>query len=796
MSDEAGAPRRLAFSAAACATVVLASQLCGKAARDAIFLQRFEVSNLPLLTGISSALAIVTTLVFARRLSRGVPLRVVQITNLVSAVLLMTEWALLDQFPRTMATLVYMHQMLLGPILVSGFWSIVGECFDPRTARRLLGIVGGGATIGAVLGAALAERVAALLGTNQLLPAVAGLQLAALWSLGAVVKGAMAGGANSGPAVAHEDDGAELPVLGVVHKITRVSLLRRLSAIVVIVTVSAAMCDYLFKSVATGEARNDDLARLFALFHGAVGVMTAIVQWTVGRWALHKLGLARTLAALPGAVIGFGIAALLAPGVGTFVALRAAENVLRNSLYREAYEVFYTPLLPQERRATKTVIDVGVERIGDVIGSLVVLGVLAIFDAPTSVLLAIAIGMSVVGVLVALKAKQSYVEALERSLLARSIELKDDEPKDRTTRSTLEMIAHRTMAGAAAGSMSAMRQTDIAASASGRIPVFGKKGREAQQQPAARSAVDPTLARLQEVVSGEPARIKGALMGELLSPAAVAYAIPLLARADVAAAATKALAKVAGACLGQLVDAVRDPLVPLAARAQLPVMIAAAVLETGKSADEVRTRSELARTGLIACLADREFDVRARAATALGALREQVPTLEVDAVIVFDGVRRELAVDPAVWKALDDATSAAQDAAANHPGPRALSLAAQHLATLLTLALPAEPVRTAFHSLWSDDQTIRGVALEYLDNVLPEDVRERMWLVLALEAKAAVETDAVAAAAAAAVAPKQRPKRPIEDVLAELLRPRATTGRIDVRGVMSDLPRVAGTKPK
>lgn len=828
MSDEAGAPRRLALSAAACATVVLASQLCGKAARDAIFLQRFEVSNLPLLTGISSALAIVTTLIFARRLSRGVPLRVVQAANLVSAVLLVGEWAMLEPFPRATATIVYMHQMLIGPILVSGFWSIVSECFDPRSARKMLGIVGGGATIGAIVGALIAERVAALLGTNQLLLAVAALQLMATWGLHAMVKGA------GRPLSVDDADGDgklddPLPVLDAVHKITSVSLLRRLASIVVIVTVSAAMCDFVFKSVASGEARRDDLTRLFALFHGAVGVMTAVVQWTVGRWALSKLGLARTLAALPGAVIGFGVAALIAPGVGTFVLLRGAENVLRNSLYREAYEVFYTPLLPAERRATKTVVDVGVERLGDVIGSLIVIAVLAIVGTPTPVLLGIAVALSVVGVLVALKAKQSYVEALERSLVAHSIELRDDDRTDHTTRSTMEMLALRQTAGLS-GTMTAMRQTDMAASASGRLPLFGKKRRAAIAQ---RGAVDPTLARLIEIVSGEPARIRGALLGELLSPAAVAYAIPLLGRADVGAAATKALSKVAGACLGQLVDAVRDPLVPLTARTQLPTLIAAAVLEQGRPPEDMRARSELARSGLTASLADGEFEVRFRAASALAELRERVPELQVDAAAVFDGVRRELAVDPAVWKALDDATVAAQDAAATHPGPRALSRAAQHLATLLTLALPAEPVRTAFHSLWSDDKTIRGVALEYLDNVLPDDVRERMWLVLALEAEAAAESApaadadadadadeaadpgvairairASAGAATAAAEPlpasiasvslprpptrMKRPKRPIEDVLAELLRPRPARPAPPVdemRGTQIDLPK-------
>ena len=50
-----------------------------------------------------------------------------------------------------------------------------------------------------------------------------------------------------------------------------------------------------------------------------------------------------------------------------------------------------------------------------------------------------------------------------------------------------------------------------------------------------------------------------------------------------------------------------------------------------------------------------------------------------------------------------------------------------HVFTLLSLVLPAEPLRTAFRALHTDDQRLRGTALEYLEGVLPSDIRERLW---------------------------------------------------------------------
>lgn len=755
-SEQAGGPRGLVLAATACAAVVLASQLAGKAARDAIFLEQFEVKSLPILLAVSSALAIATTFLIARRLSRGAPVRVVQLANATSAGLLVVEWMLLDVVPRPAAIVIYVHQTLLGPILVSGFWSVVSECFDPRTARRFVGTVGTGATVGAVLGAVIAERVAALAGAHALLPTVAALQLVAGWRLAVVGRGCLTPAAPEEPAVRD-----------VAHNIARVSLLRRLALITVIVTVAAALLDFVFKAYATAAVTDSaDLARLFATFHGIVGVLTALVQWMFGRWALQRWGLARTLATLPGAVIAFGTVALLLPGLGTFIALRGAENVVRNSLYREAYEVFYTPLLAQERRATKTVIDVGVERFGDVLGGVAVLGILAVAGAPVTVLLVGALVLSMCGVVLALQAQRGYVEALERSLVAHAIDLDldKDAPRDRTTRTTLELVAQRA-AGASGELPRAGTSGELArAAAAGELPRASRwpfRGKR-DRKPPPRGALDPSLSRLKELVSGDPVRIRRALADGLLSPASVAHAIPLLARADVADAAERAITAVAGACIGQLVDAARDPQLPLPARAKLPAIISRAIAAAPGTGDEARARLELARSGLAGCLLDSELEIRARAADALAELRERHPDLAFDAALVFDGVRRELAL-PA---ALGDPTRV------------------QHLATLLALALPAEPIRTAFHGLHTEDQALRGVALEYLENVLPGDIVERMWTMLAIEA------------------PVPAVKRPLDEVIAELLHRRSPRDDAapprpdaDLRETHVDLRRLA-TVPK
>ena len=64
----------------------------------------------------------------------------------------------------------------------------------------------------------------------------------------------------------------------------------------------------------------------------------------------------------------------------SMVLLRGGHSVLVNSLYRSAFELLYTPLPPHKKRPTKAIIDVASDRIGDLVGSGLLL--LLLFLAP------------------------------------------------------------------------------------------------------------------------------------------------------------------------------------------------------------------------------------------------------------------------------------------------------------------------------------------------------------------------------------------------------------------------------
>jgi ATP/ADP translocase len=148
---------RPAIAAATLAAFLLiAQQVAARAVRDALFLSAFQVKSLPLVMGTAAVIALAGAEALSIALARRSPSRVVPAVAAASAGLFALWWAVGLVSSRVAAVGVYLHVAAFGGALVSGFWSLVNERFDPYTARRVMGRIGTGATAGGVAGAALA----------------------------------------------------------------------------------------------------------------------------------------------------------------------------------------------------------------------------------------------------------------------------------------------------------------------------------------------------------------------------------------------------------------------------------------------------------------------------------------------------------------------------------------------------------------------------------------------------------------------------------------------------------------
>jgi hypothetical protein len=710
-----------AWIATISALIVIASFVAGKAARDAILLARFDVRTLPIFIAISAVISLPIIFVAGRLMARWGPVRLIPALNVASAALSVAEWLLIRRAPQPIAVVVFFHLATSGAVLASGFWSIVNERFDVQTAKRHIARIGIGATLGGIFGGVIAERAAVYLAPDAILLVLAGLQLVsavALWMFG---RGARheAGARPVGPWVG----------LGVA---SRSPLLRRLGAIVVLGAVAAGVLDYVFKADIVHASSHDGLLRSLAIFYTVTSVITAIVQVVLCGPLIARLGVPRSVGTLPATLTAFSLFALIVPIPAVAALARGAELVTRNSLFRAGYELIYAPLPEDQKRPAKVILDVGADRIGDLFGAQLVALIVYASAAPRLGLLTAALCVGVVAMVFALRLPRSYTRALEDSLLAHASESPPAPPPADEAQPwvTLDGLPRLGQAGEIAPL--SLRIRDRKRRQHPRPSPSPPSPPPPDSAPAAGPGADRTLDTIADLRSGDPARIHRALDCEL-TPELAVHAVDLIGRDDVARPALAALGGVARRCTGMLVDALLDQRRPVEVRRRLP-----GVLLSGEPAH--------ATWGLWRALADPSFDVRYRSGAVLSRLAADGHLRGVTTDDVFDAVRRELTAREALarHRVFDDiaaehhrsagsaGTGGSAGSAGSEPGAELhrASAGLEHVFTVLGLVLPAEPLRIALHAVQTDDPELRGTALEYLESILPADVRAQLWPLL------------------------------------------------------------------
>ena len=696
--------RAALLAAVVTAAAMIAYQVGARATRDALFLTHFPFRLLPAMMAGSSVLAIAFAYASTRALTRWGPERVVPTAFAASGVLILLEWLISFVSAPAAAILLYLHYGCLGALLVSGFWSFVNERFDPRTAKRQLGRITAAGTVGGLIGGVTATQVAQWLPITAMMPVLAGFHLV---GSAAVVRLRL--GASPIPPAGPSDEPSGA------RATARSPYIRGLITLVLLVTVVEGLIDLTLKgraSVVLGGG--GDLLHFFALFYTGLSLLTVIVQAGFSRLALEKLGPARAAAILPAGTAVAAAGAAVSPVLVTAAIARGVEYVLANSVYRGGYEVLFTPVPAREKRSIKALADVGASRAGDIAAAGIAQAIFLLPLARPGVPIMILAGaISIVAIVIAYRLHAGYVQTLARGLVSRAVQLDIKDVADPTTRSTVL----QTLGPLALSQIFRIPKEDRAATPRPSRPGEPGSGDHASIVVAQDDEEAQELRRIRDLHSRDPDRVRRRLKSDRLSAVHVPHLIPLLGWDDVARDAIEALRRISVEASAPLVVALLDPNTDFAIRRRIPLVIAT-------------FRDPAAVRGLYRGLSDRRFEVRYRCGRGLVHLGDLDPSLMVTREEAFQAVLREIEMGAGVWESRkvldrmdDEGWSPVMDEMLRDRANRSL----EHVFTLLSLALPRQPLRIAFKGLHTEDPLLRGTALEYLESSLPPEIRKPLW---------------------------------------------------------------------
>jgi hypothetical protein len=513
---------------------------------------------------------------------------------------------------------------------------------------------------------------------------------------------------------------------GGVRALRETPYLVHLALLVAIGAVIQALLDWLMSAHATVRfGKGQDLLAFFALYNMIVGVASFVSQTALTRPVLEKQGLAGTARVLPiGVAIG-SVIALVSPGFAQVVFLRGTEAVARNSLYRSAYELFYTPIPNAKKRAAKTLVDVGFDRIGTLLGSGALL-VVARLDATIAdrIVLFAAVGMAALAWLLSARLHDGYVKTLAENLKSRAISLDDDDAYDLTTKKTLAettaLLDREKLLARIEQFQRAKEASKTSAEQGDKKSVVATKPSVVPDVPSSpRELVvdDPVLLRAAGLRSGDVVQIRRDLAAAL-PPSLVPFVVPLLANDAVVRDAVRALRKIAPRATGLLLDALLDAETDARVRRRIPRVLKV-------------VRTQRAASGLLMALRDPVFEVRVQVGLALAQMQDEA-AVTIEREEVFDIVVHELTSLRASWdvpsSAVGDSADAETDSRGREsdlpPAGDGLHRGLAHVFAVLGLVLDREPLAIAHRALRADDAGLRGTAFEYLEVVLPPRVRD------------------------------------------------------------------------
>ena len=676
---------RLTSLSMAVAGFMLAHQTASKAVREAVFLSGPGVARLPAMVIVTAAVVVAAVPIWSRLLTRFGPRAMVPAGFLLSAVAHAAEW-LLPQREAWVAVLVYLHVAGFGALLLSGFWSLTSELFDPREARTSFGRIAAAGTAGGLLGGGAVY----LINVDDSLLLLAVLHLACAVGVWIV--------AREVPESSLADASDRRERLLDWASIRKSPYVITMGLLVLLSTASAGIVDYLFKKgVADMAESREELQQFFALFYMAVGLLTFLAQAGVGP-VLNRLGIGRTVSMLPLGLGGSTGLALFFPSFWFIAATRGIEAVLRGSWFRSGYELLFVPMAPEEKRNTKTFIDVTCDRAGDAVGAGIVQGLIFLSVTVPAVaawqgaeLLSIVLGMAALSIWLGRRVDSLYLNVVAERL---------------ADQNTGDEIALQSETG----------WTLL------ELPKELRAARPAPTPSPPPGAPKPTPAdartqRLMDLRSGDRGRVEAGLRA-ITRPdlTEVAQIVQLLAWDDLAPLARHTLERVAGEHLGLLEDALLNPETDFAIRRRIPKVLSS--IGTGRALE-----------ALMSGLNDGRFEVRYQCARAINRLRSRNPDLTVDTDRIMDIVQRELSVPLNVWQGHRLLDQGEPDEVLDWLDPQSGTSQRnlEHIFALLAIVLPRDTLLAAFRGIQSDDPELRALTLEYFEGVLPPPVQARLW---------------------------------------------------------------------
>ena len=390
----------------------VAISITGSAARDAYFLNMVDRKYLPLMF---LAVAVVLTIVIEiySRLSKNKDISTI-VTG-TGIIFVITLLVIQNQLKGWVIPFLYVWKDVIDAIIITQFWLIASQVFDPRQAKRLFGLLGaGGALAAIIIGSSIKQFVSAF-GSENLLFATMSFLFVVIIMANLIRPYKNVNDQKNQKKDADKDSNKSFT-----------PYLKSLAIIIGLAAVASKIVDYQFKITAVATFPNqDDLVNFFGQYYAVTGIATMIIQLFITSRLLSRFGIIVAILILPILFMSGSIGFLMSPVLAAVYISKFSDQVFRFTLHNASIQLLWIPVKNTIKTRLKPVIEGSIRSGLEGVSGILIFLSITIFNVPIQYLSLAIILIAIYWIQKSFKLKKLYIKELQSAIEKRELNFEE-----------------------------------------------------------------------------------------------------------------------------------------------------------------------------------------------------------------------------------------------------------------------------------------------------------------------------------------------------------------------------------
>ncbi len=328
--------------------------------------------------------------------------------------------------------------------IVTQFWTLANDIFNPQEAKRLFGFIISGGSIGGILGGIATQRMAQQLGTENLLLCAAVLLGACLLLINLIWSEEHSKNqehSEEKDVRKEKSDPVRLRDKSTWKLFFGSRYLLLIAAIVAFAKIASAIVDNQFNSVVehTILEKNARTA-YFGGFLAALNGFSLLIQLLIANRALRNFGVGFSLLLLPIGLCAGSAASVFASTLTMAVTTKVCDGTFNYSINQMAKEILYLPIPRRLRYRVKPLIDMLIYRSSKGVAGLLIIAAAFLFrisDERLGILILILAPFWIAAVWCV---RGEYIQAIKKLLANRVLKVRGSSPDSKEAHQVLAKL--------------------------------------------------------------------------------------------------------------------------------------------------------------------------------------------------------------------------------------------------------------------------------------------------------------------------------------------------------------------